>query len=56
MYDLLAAMYRQGQIDKTGLDKAVTFGWITADQEQQIIDADGNVGVLVVAADTTPAP
>lgn len=48
MFDLLASMYRSGQIDKAGLDKAVTLGWITADQEQQIIDSGGNVGVLDV--------
>lgn len=48
MFDMLAKMYREGVIDKSGLDKAVTLGWITADQEQQIIDSGGDVGVLDV--------
>lgn len=48
MFDLLASMYRSGQIDKTGLDKAVTLGWITQAQEDEIIAANGDVGVLDV--------
>lgn len=48
MYDLLASMYRNGQIDKTYLDKAVTLGWITQEQEDEITGSGGNVGVLDV--------
>lgn len=48
MYDLLASMYRSGQIDKTYLDKAVALGWITQAQEDEIISSGGNVGVLDV--------
>lgn len=48
MFDLLASMYREGMIDKTGLDKAVVLGWITQAQEDQITSSGGNVGVLDV--------
>lgn len=48
MYDLLAAMYRDGQIDKAYLDQAVKWKWITQAQEDEITGSGGNVGVLDV--------
>lgn len=41
-------MYRQGMIAKPQLDLAVTLGWITQAQEDEIIAAGGDVGVLAV--------
>ena len=36
MYERLAAMYADGRLDSAGLDKAVTRGWITAEQADAI--------------------
>lgn len=47
MFDLVARMYRTGKIDEAGVQAAVTRGWITQDQADEIIGSDGNVGVLV---------
>lgn len=44
MYDLLSRMFRSGKLDLAGLDRAVTKGWITVVQRDEI--ADGAVGVL----------
>lgn len=35
---------------ETTLSAAVARGWITEEQKQQIIDTDGNVGVLTTSA------
>lgn len=52
MFDLLAAMYRDGTITKAQLDQYVAMGFITQEQEDEIVAANGNVGVLVVTAAT----
>lgn len=36
MYDRLAALYAAGRIDATGIATAVTRGWITQAQADQI--------------------
>lgn len=36
MYDRLKRLYLSGSLNDTGLDKAVTLGWITSDQEAEI--------------------
>jgi hypothetical protein len=36
MYDRLHGLYLDGRLDDAGLDNAVTKGWITADQADQI--------------------
>lgn len=39
MYDTLLRMYLAGSLDEDGLDRAVTKGWITEEQKQQILSA-----------------
>lgn len=45
-------MYRLGQATETTLSAAVTRGWITEEQKQEIIDTGGNVGVLTATVTT----
>ena len=45
MYERLRAMYLDGRLDDAGLDQAVTKGWITEAQADQIrADADDTEG------------
>lgn len=40
MYDRVKKLYiDEGKIDETGLSKAVTLGWITEEQKQEIINS-----------------
>lgn len=39
MYETVKRIYLNGKIDETGLDRAVTLGWITEEQKQEIIDS-----------------
>lgn len=36
MYERVRVLYFDGRLDDTGLDNAVTKGWITAEQADQI--------------------
>ena len=37
MYERLKAMHADGRLDAAGLDRAVTRGWITAAQRDEIL-------------------
>lgn len=37
MYERLKRLYRKGEINENGLEKAVTKGWITKEQMDEII-------------------
>lgn len=39
MYNRLKKLYIAGRLNDTGLEKAVTRGWITEDQKAEIIEA-----------------
>lgn len=39
MFETLKRLYTSGKLTKSGLDKAVRKGWITATQENEIINA-----------------
>lgn len=39
MYSIVKKIYLEGKIDDTGLDNAVTKGWITEEQKAEIIAA-----------------
>ena len=40
MYERLKRLYRNGSIDKNGLEKAVKKGWITEEQMNEIIKGE----------------
>lgn len=40
MYERLKRLYRNGEINKSGLEKAVTKGWITKEQMDEIIKGE----------------
>ena len=40
MYERLKRLYGNGSIDKNGLEKAVTKGWITVEQKKKIIKGE----------------
>ena len=40
MYERLKRLYGNGSIDKKGLEKAVTKGWITKEQMDEIIKGE----------------
>lgn len=39
MYETLLRLYKEGRLPETGLNNAVTKGWITEGQKQGIIDS-----------------
>lgn len=39
-YERIKRLYREGKLTEAGLDRAVAFGWITADQKQEIMEAN----------------
>lgn len=40
MYERLKRLYRNGEINEKGLEKAVTKGWITKEQMDEIIKGE----------------
>ena len=40
MYERLKRLYRNGEITESGLEKAVTKGWITKEQMDEIIKGE----------------
>lgn len=40
MYERLKRLYRNGEINENGLEKAVTKGWITEEQKEKIIKGE----------------
>lgn len=46
MVDLLARMYRNGRIDRTGLARCVAAGLITLDEAKMIVATGGDVGAF----------
>lgn len=40
MYERLKRLYRNGEINEYGLEKAVTKGWITKEQMDEIIKGE----------------
>ncbi len=40
MYERLKRLYRNGEITKSGLEKAVAKGWITEEQMNEIIKGE----------------
>lgn len=40
MYERLKRLYRNGKINENGLEKAVTKGWITKEQMDEIIKGE----------------
>lgn len=44
MFNRLKRLYAAGRIDKSGLERAVSFGYITEDQMKEIIETDESSG------------
>lgn len=40
MYKRLKRLYRNGEINENGLEKAVTKGWITKEEKEKIIKGE----------------
>lgn len=38
MFERLRLLYKKGRLDKKALDRAVALGWITEDEEQEILN------------------
>lgn len=38
MFERLRILYKQGRLNKKALDRAVALGWITEDEEQEILN------------------
>lgn len=48
MFERVSRLFIEGRIDTNGLDRAVTFKWITEDEKKQIIE-NKPTGAPVVA-------
>lgn len=46
MFDVLAKLHAEGRLTSAALANAVTKGWISQVQADEITDSDGPVGVL----------
>lgn len=40
MYDRLKRLYDSGSLDETGLQRAVSLGWITVEEKEQIMNSE----------------
>ncbi len=40
MFERLKRLYKEGKIDEAGLKKAVSYGWITKEQMEEILKGE----------------